>query len=63
MNLKTFYYQGKEYQVYKVAELEPESGNRRIQITTTDKAVFSLTYNQSIFKWVVDEARYEFEKA
>jgi hypothetical protein len=56
MNSTSFTYQGKEYQVDKVAELEPEPGNKYIQIITTDNRQFKLTFKESVFKWVLTES-------
>jgi len=57
MNSKSFTYQGKEYKIAKIAELEPYAGNRRLQITTKDKTQFTLNFNQSIYKWVIDKSK------
>ncbi len=56
MDLNSFNYQGKEYQVDKVAELKPIAGKRYIQITTKDNKTFNLFFVESIFKWVVTKS-------
>ncbi len=57
MNSTSFTYHGKEYQIDKISELEPESGSKRIQITTKDKEVFNLIYQESIFRWVMADPK------
>ncbi len=56
MDLYSFTYKGKEYQVDKVAELEPETNKRCIYIVTKDNKRFKLTFNETIFKWVLTES-------
>jgi hypothetical protein len=56
MFLNSFTFQGQEYQIDQVDELEPVSGNRRIQITTKQNKKFELTFKESIFKWVISES-------
>ena len=52
----SFTYQGKKYKVDQVTELESDSGNRRIQVTTKCHKKFELTFKESIFKWVISES-------
>ncbi len=56
VELEKFTFRGKEYQVDKVTELESEAGSRCIQVITKDNRKFKLSFNESIFKWVVTEA-------
>ncbi len=56
MEIESFTYQGKEYQVEKVIELEPEAGKKYIQITTKDKKTFKLRFEESVFRWVLTES-------
>ncbi len=55
MNINNFSYQGKEYQIDKVDELEPYLGNRRIQVTTKCHKKFQLTFKESVYQWVISE--------
>ncbi len=50
MIIDNFSYQGKEYQIDKVDELEPYLGNRRIQITTKCHKKFQLTFKESVYQ-------------
>jgi|WetSurMetagenome_2_1015567.scaffolds.fasta_scaffold37897_4 hypothetical protein len=54
--ISSFTYQGTEYQIEKVIELEPENGNRCIKVTTKDNKQFKLVFNEAVFKWVVTES-------
>ncbi len=56
MDLSSFTYQGKEYQVDKVTELDPEAGERCIQVITKCNKKFKLTFKESIYKWVITKA-------
>ncbi len=56
MEIESFTYQGKEYQVDKVVELETVAGKRYIQITTKDNKTFKLVFEESVFKWVLTES-------
>jgi hypothetical protein len=56
MKSTSFTFHGKEYQVEKVIELEPKAGKRHIHVITKDNKRFKLTFQESIFKWVVTES-------
>ncbi len=56
MNLNSFTYQGKEYQVDKVAELNSGTDKQSIQIVTKDNRRYKLTFIESIYKWVLTES-------
>ncbi len=53
--LSSFNYKGTEYKIVKVIELEPENGNQRLKVVTEDNKHFILTFNETIYKWVVTE--------
>ncbi len=55
MKLSSFNYKGTEYKIDKVIELEPENGNQRIKVITGDNKNFILTFNETIYRWVVTE--------
>jgi hypothetical protein len=55
MKPNMFIFQGIEYQIQKVVELEPEAGKRRIQVTTKDNRIFKLTFNECLFRWEIIE--------
>ena len=55
MDLTSFTYKGKEYQVDKVIDLDPEGDERCILVITTDSKKFKLTFKESIYKWVITE--------
>ena len=52
----SFTYKGKEYQVDKVVEQEPEAGNRCLLVITTDNCRFKITFNGSLYRWVITES-------
>jgi len=57
MDITSFTHNGKEYQIDKVIELDPENGNRCIQVVTKDNSKFKLTFNEYVFKWVTTELK------
>ena len=56
MNSNSFTYHGKEYQVDKVAELNPGTDNKYIQIVTKDNQRFKLTFKESVYRWVLTKS-------
>lgn len=59
LDIEVFTFNGKEYKIDKVIELKSESGDRCIQVVTTDKSQFKLTFNKSIYKWVVTDSEHQ----
>ncbi len=55
IDIITFTFKGKLYRVDKTTELESVAGKRRIQIITKDKRKFTLTFNESVYKWIITE--------
>ena len=53
MMADSFIYNGKEYQVDKVVEVKSKDGKRSYQIVSKDSATFELSFEQSVFKWVL----------
>jgi hypothetical protein len=56
VDLTSFVFHGKEYQVDKVVELEPEAGEKCLQVITKDNKVFKLTFNECLYRWVATES-------
>ncbi len=56
MEINSFIYKGKEYQIDEVSELDAEAGKWCIRIITKDNKQFKAKYNESIFKWEISES-------
>lgn len=46
-------YEGIEYQVEKVVQVEQASGEECFEVHTRDERVFCLAYNQAVQQWVI----------
>jgi hypothetical protein len=56
MDTLSFNYNGKEYLIDKLTELQSQAGQEYIRIVTKDNRHFNLTFKESLYRWVVSES-------